>query len=182
MTDKPSSHIVPVITIIVWLVTMLLGFWWFEYRYWQSFMGSNVTFNGALLKSLYKKINADNNYLPEVTVVHFTDKDCPCSSYSREHIKNLQPVLEGSQQYVFTPKDSIMTGISIPAIPSVAVWDKQGTLAYFGPYSSGAVCGLGDDFVTRVLNELKKKINPQWINMLGIGCYCPWANVEKESA
>jgi len=179
MAETTNKLYLPVIAIIIWLATMAFGFWWFEYRYWQTFMGSNITFDGVVLESLYDKIKADDNDESKVAVIHFTDSSCPCSRYSREHISNLQPVLVSSQQYEVSPQDKLVIGISIPATPSVAVWDEQGKLAYFGPYSSGAVCGRGTDFVTRVISELKQKNNPEWINMVGVGCYCPWQALEE---
>lgn len=42
----------------------------------------------------------------------------------------------------------------LPASPAVAIWDRQGHLAYFGPYSEGAVCNASNSFVEPILKAL----------------------------
>mgnify|MGYP005991232145 FL=1 len=165
----------PGVCVALWLLCMVFAFWWFEYRHWQTFNEQNVIFNGAELSLLQQRLIQKNQ--PQnmgLQVVHFTDDACQCSRYSQSHIKRLQPVFESVTQITLSPKHPSMQGISIPASPSVAIWDEHGELAYFGPYSSGAICGEGNDFVKPVINQLKQQSNPRWVNMIGIGCYCPW--------
>ena len=154
----------------VWLALVASGFWWFEYRHWHNFHSMAITFEGKDIHSLYQQKGTKG----EITVMHFVDQVCPCNVYSSAHIQRLQPHLAHATQITITPS----TTNAIPATPSVAVWDKDGTLAYYGPYSSGAICGEGKDFVSRVLIELEEKRNPKWINTVGIGCYCPWQKNE----
>ena len=186
MNQQLKSNHLPILMICIWLLGMVFSFWWFEYRYWQLFADAKVTFDGQVLEELIDRMNVDGQDQAKVTVVHFTDASCPCVSYSRSHIQKLQPALLNSRQITVSPTDKLMSAVAIPATPSVAVWDESGTLAYFGPYSSGALCGQGTDFVTRVMSELNQRRNPEWINMLGIGCYCPWQkeknNVESLDA
>jgi hypothetical protein len=171
-----KNTIIPSIAIIGWFALMFLSFWWFEYRHWQSFADTNVIFNGHILEKLFERM--PNKLSGKVTVVHFTDEKCACSSYSFSHIEDLKSALSEAEHFTMSSLNSLTKGIFIPATPSVAVWDKQGQLAYFGPYSSGIVCGEGEDFVSRVMDQLNQKKNPKWINMVGIGCYCPWSKVE----
>jgi len=156
--------------IITWLCAMVFAFWWFEYRHWQLFDAKNVLFNGQQLSLLQQRLTPS----PITTVVHFSDDTCPCSRYSEPHIQKLQPLLKKARQITLGPKDALMKNVFIPATPSVAVWDAQGELAYFGPYSSGMMCGSGQDFVSRVMDSLANTKNPKWINTAAVGCYCPW--------
>ena len=158
-TSKSIWWVIP-----LWLVAVITCFWWFEYRHWQNFQELSITFDGQQLEGLYSKVEVTN----QITVMHFVDKECPCYTYSEAHVQRLQASLIHTKQITVT--DPEMT--SVPATPSVAVWDQNGELAYFGPYSSGAVCGKGKDFVSRVLAELNSNSNPRWINTLGVGCYC----------
>ena len=62
----------------------------------------------------------------------------------------------------------------LPASPAVAVWDSLGRLAYFGPYSEGAVCTSANSFVEPVLDALlagRPVLAPQ---TLASGCFCAW--------
>ena len=169
----------PTLAVILWLLLMVFSFWWFEYRHWQSFNEQNIIFNGSELSLLKQRLINENGQ--NLTVAHFTDESCQCSQYSRSHIKKLQPVFKGVQQVTLSPTHKDMQNIHIPATPAVAIWDEQGELAYFGPYSSGAICGQGNNFVEPVLKQLKQQNNPRWINMVGIGCYCPWKQGENNA-
>lgn len=160
-----------------WLALVALAFWWFEYRYWQHFAPATATFSGVQISQLYSRIGMQG----KITVVHFSNKNCPCNTYSRDHVQRLQPQLSVSHQVTLNPSDNALLNISIPASPATAIWDSHGQLAYFGPYSSGAVCGSGLDFVSRTLDAISKNKNPQWVNMVGIGCYCTWKNTEVQN-
>ena len=157
-----------------WLVLTVLAFWWFEYRYWRFFAPITATFSGEQVNQLYARVGV----LGKVTVVHFANNDCVCNTYSKSHVSRLQARLSASHQVTLAPLDDALLNVAIPASPSTAIWDESGQLAYFGPYSSGAVCGEGQDFVSRVLDAISVKQNPQWVNMVGLGCYCPWKNKE----
>lgn len=158
----------------MWLSLTVLAFWWFEYRYWRNFAPVSATFSGEEVSQLYARVGAPG----KVTIVHFSNEQCPCNAYSRGHIKQLQTRLSVSHQVTLSPLDDVLKGVSIPASPATAIWDEKGQLAYFGPYSSGAVCGEGQDFVSRVLDAISVNTNPQWVNMVGLGCYCRWQNNE----
>lgn len=158
-TTKSVWWVIP-----AWLLIVVYCFWWFEYRHWQSFQSLAVTFNGEDIHHLRSHVEASGNY----TVMHFVDATCPCHDASLRHIQRLQEQVLDTQHVSIT----IHLASGIPATPSVAIWDEAGELAYFGPYSSGAICGEGTDFVTRVLVELRQKRNPRWINSIGVGCYC----------
>lgn len=157
--------------LLLWLVSVVFAFWWFEYRYWQTFSPQTVVFESSSLHELYGRLNTQSG---EPLVVHFSQPDCPCHRYQLTHIDNLQNNMAGFQQVEIAMNDPIATTVEIPASPAVAIWNQRGEIAYFGPYSSGALCGRGTDFVTRVMNEIRADRNPQWINTLGIGCYCDW--------
>lgn len=64
---------------------------------------------------------------------------------------------------------------SLPASPAVAIWDRQGRLAYFGPYSEGAVCNSSNSFIEPILKALLEDRNVSASNTVAVGCYCAWA-------
>lgn len=169
----------PWLICLAWFATVCGGFWWFEYRHWQSFNPVGVTFNGQHLGVLYQHLQQRRDGQNQITIAHFADQKCACNRYSKQHRKTLQPILRHSQQHLVNPTMVKQMGISVPASPAVAIWDKTGKLAYFGPYSSGMICGQGEDFVSRVVKRLDNNQNPEWINMLGLGCYCPWQFIKK---
>lgn len=62
----------------------------------------------------------------------------------------------------------------LPASPAVAIWDRDGNLAYVGPYSEGAVCTSANSFIEPVIEALLAGRPLQSTGTLAVGCYCPW--------
>ena len=60
----------------------------------------------------------------------------------------------------------------VVATPAVAVIEADGSVAYFGPYSAGAVCGEGEDLLKTVVKQLQENQNFAWFNLLSYGCFC----------
>jgi len=162
----------PAILVIGWLLFSAFAFWWYDYRYWQSYPDHLVQFESKAIEKLYPILNTSNS--EKTLVVHFADDDCPCEAYRVAHVEDIQPVLSQSQQVTIKRSDAETLGLNLAASPSVAIWNEAGELAYFGPYSSGMTCGTGFDFVSMVFSKLNDKVNPQWINTQGFGCFCSW--------
>ncbi|MGH8441085.1 MAG: DUF6436 domain-containing protein, partial [Pseudomonas sp.] len=62
----------------------------------------------------------------------------------------------------------------LPASPGVAIWDRQGKLAYFGPYSEGATCNSSNSFIEPILLALSQGRAVSATHTMAVGCYCPW--------
>lgn len=135
-------------------------------------------------------------------VVHFWDPTCPCSRFNEQHVKQLmaeyrkrgirfivvartesftdKKALQQKARAVFGEVDVVWSqdlGLnqSIPSSPAAIILDSQQQLAYFGPYSEGAVCSAGSGrFVERILDNVLIGKNPQYINTLAYGCFCDW--------
>jgi hypothetical protein len=56
----------------------------------------------------------------------------------------------------------------------VAIWDRNGTLAYFGPYSEGLTCNSSNSFIEPILQALHEGRAVSATHTLAVGCYCPW--------
>lgn len=61
----------------------------------------------------------------------------------------------------------------LPASPAVAIWDQQGQLAYFGPYSEGATCTSNNSFIEPILKPQRRPPG-QRQQYLAVGCFCDW--------
>jgi len=62
----------------------------------------------------------------------------------------------------------------IPATPAVAIWDRSGKLAYFGPYSEGLTCNASNSFIEPILKALAAGRAVNATHTLAVGCYCSW--------
>ena len=130
-----------------------------------------------------------------IRFVHFWDPDCPCHLETNAHLNYLiglykynkevvfysvrKPGTTGELEALLKGKLNELPGIpgmeTLPASPAVAIFDRDGKLAYAGPYSEGLVCNSANSFVEPVLNALtdgKPVVAP---NSMAVGCYCDWS-------
>ena len=172
---------------LVWLGGMLLAYRWFETRYLRTFDERAAIFSGAELR------------LPDelagpgaIRLVHFWDPACPCNVGNQQHLAELieRYVPQGVQFHVvqkpgsqgrlpaelaaLRPIDTLPGSTDLPASPAVAIWDRQGELAYFGPYSEGLVCNSSNSFIEPILEALAAGRKVDASNTLAVGCFCEW--------
>ena len=186
----------PVPTLKTWLAWLLVltcavGVWaayhWFEGRYIRAFNDQTVLFAGDVLA-----LPADLSGPGPIRVVHFWDPACPCNVGNQQHLSELLAtyVPQGVEFYaVQKPGSQGQLPASLGAIkpltalpgaerlsvsPAVAIWDRSGQLAYFGPYSEGATCNASNSFIEPVLQALTQGRSVNATHTLAVGCYCPW--------
>lgn len=125
------------------------------------------------------------------TIVHFIDPGCACNRFSLPHIADIERTYPDVLfQRVYSDnrkKKDLQIDIpqslveSVPASPAVMIFDQQGKVAYFGPYTDDVFCGEGNDFVEKMLKILGMGYNPEWVNLFGFGCFCPWRSNTLEA-
>jgi hypothetical protein len=152
----------------LWIALVLSVFW----QYQLKFQNQWFTFAGADLAGQQVRL------IPgKMSVVHFVDPDCPCSRFSAPHIETLEANADRSRVAFAAVNRRHASGMAllqadqVPASPAVAVWDTEGELVYFGPYSTGALCGQGEDILARVIANVHVG---NWQNQEAVGCLCPW--------
>lgn len=163
-----SSSMAARTVLVVWLVAVAIAFWWFQFRYLGNYRDFYVSFTGESL----------SQPLPEhlrgaIRIAHILDPNCPCARFSHQHITDMEEAYAGKVNFSRWQDlpSNFVKNVEIPASPAVAVWDSRGDLAYFGPYSGGAFCGEGEDFVDSVINMIRQNENPRWINHDALGYF-----------
>lgn len=173
--------------LLLWGAAMLAAFQWYEARFIRSFSEQTALFYGERLR-----LPAELAGPGPIRLVHFWDPACPCNVGNQQHLAELLehygplgvsfyavqkpgsqgqlpatlstlralPGLEGSEQ--------------IPASPAVAIWDRDGQLAYFGPYSEGLTCTSSNSFIEPILEALATNRPVSASNTLAVGCFCQW--------
>ncbi|OYQ15713.1 thiol-disulfide isomerase [Pseudomonas mandelii] len=165
---------------------------WFQGRYLRAFSSHTAVFSGDPLR------------LPDelagpgpIRLVHFWDPACPCNVGNQQHLGELieQYVPQGVEFYAVQKPGShgqlpntlsrlktitVLPGSEqIPASPAVAIWDRSGKLAYFGPYSEGLTCNSNNSFIEPILQALSEGRTVGATHTLAVGCYCPWPEEVK---
>lgn len=171
---------------VLWIMTMVWAFWWYQGRYMRPFDASPTLFSGEHLR-----LPGGLSGPGPVRLVHFWDPGCPCNVGNQQHLAELMNRYAGQVQFyalqragsrgqlpaplgALTPLSGLAGADQLPASPAVAVWDTLGRLAYFGPYSEGAVCTSANSFVEPVLDALlagRPVLAPE---TLASGCFCDW--------
>ena len=173
---------------VVWLGAMLSAFWWYESRYIRPFAETTALFSGDPLQ-LPPQLAGPG----PIRVVHFWDPACPCNVGNQQHLAELlarfsaqgvafyavqKPGTRGQLPDTLSglqPLTAFPGAEHLPASPAVGIWDKNGNLAYFGPYSEGATCTSSNSFIEPILEALAQGRSVNATHTLAVGCFCQWA-------
>ena len=133
-----------------------------------------------------------------IRILHFWDPDCGCEPANRVHLEALlrqfgqhrldvhvipAPGAQRPEDFragVLTrarwPEDHDHAPLpAVQASPAAAVYDRDGTLRYYGPYSIGGSCSPdGSGLVESVLAALEDGEQPEPRRLSVVGCYCDW--------
>ena len=172
---------------VAWILAMLVAYWWFQVRYIRPFSEQTALFSGETLR------------LPDelagpgpIRLVHFWDPACPCNVGNQQHLAELLQRFgpQGVEFYAvqkpgsrgqlpatlqaLRPLASLPGAGELPASPAVAIWGRDGQLAYFGPYSEGASCTSSNSFIEPILEALQASRRVMATHNLAVGCFCTW--------
>jgi len=159
-----------------WLI--LVSFW-----SWQLFFKSDRAFSESL--DVLSDINLQLISPGKTTLVHFVDAQCGCNRFAMPHIRDIEKRYPDYRHVIvdaMKPLPTLFHKFSVDDLvvssPSVALFGEAGQLRYYGPYSSGLVCGQGEDLIARAVNSMRQDKGFHWINLIGFGCYCPWKGLK----
>jgi hypothetical protein len=80
-----------------------------------------------------------------------------------------------------TPLNSLPGAEHITSTPAVAIWDREGRLAYFGPYSEGLTCNASNSFIEPILLALLDSRSVSATHNMAVGCYCSWSEGQSST-
>jgi hypothetical protein len=173
------------------MAAVAVAIWqYFGFSEQASFAEQAIVFDDTQLKLPAELAGATGR----IRVVHFWDPACTvCNRETGAHLSYLttmyrragidfyavrRPGTEGElPDYLQGRLKELPTiqGVEqIPASPAVAIWDRDGHLAYAGPYSIGMVCNSANSFVEPILDKLVHGQTVRPRGLLAVGCYCRW--------
>ena len=175
--------------IAVWAAAMFAAYNWYEARYLRSF---SETAQAALFYGEQLRLPDELAGPGPIRLVHFWDPACPCNVGNQQHLAELiarfapqgvrfyalqKPGSQGQLPATLSAMQALPElrgSAQIPASPAVAIWDGNGQLAYFGPYSEGATCTSSNSFIEPILEALSAGRPVNASNTLAVGCFCAW--------
>lgn len=180
------KRILTFLFLLAWLAALLCALWWYQSRYFRAFDPDDTWLAGQQLQ------------LPEylagegpIRLLHFWEPACPCNAGNQQHLAKIMHEFAADVQFYHVQKAGTkgqlakplraMQAIAeipgsqqLPASPAVAIFDRQGRLAYFGPYSEGAICTSSNSFVEPILDALRQGRAVAANSTLANGCFCDW--------
>jgi len=198
MNVKPRRTMLYALIALLCAVSLWLTYQWFEGRYVRAFSDQTALFAGDAL-SLPAELAGPG----PIRLVHFWDPACPCNVGNQQHLAELMERFSGddanglpsvkfySVQKPGTqgqlpmslnrmkPLSSVPGAEFITSSPAVAIFDRQGQLAYFGPYSEGLTCNSSNSFIEPILLALIDNRSVSATHSMAVGCYCPWSAGSK---
>lgn len=176
-----TKRILVIAAILLWIGSLAAALWWYNDRYIRT-----EFFDGTQLQ-LPDELAASG----KIRLIHFWEPGCPCNMGNQSHLADLGRDYADSTEFyhvlkpgskghlpktlsALQPLSLLPDQHSLPASPAVAIFDHFGNLAYFGPYSEGAVCNSSNSFVEPVLDALIQGRSVRATSNLAAGCFCPW--------
>lgn len=187
MTRSNRKTLIASLLIILWGLSMLVAYWWYEARYLRSFSEQTELFYGEQMR-----LPAELAGPGPIRLIHFWDAACPCNIGTQQHLTELIKLFgpQGVSFYAVQAPGSrgqlpdvlnalktlpaLSGNYKIPASPAVAIWDRTGQLAYFGPYSEGATCTSSSSIIEPILDALSAGRHVNAISSMAVGCFCDW--------
>jgi hypothetical protein len=182
------GHLPAALLALVCATALGLAYDWFQGRYLRTFSDQAALFAGDALQ-----LPAGLAGPGRIRLVHFWDPACPCNVGNQQHLGELIQRFGGAQGVDFyslqkpgshgrlpdtlnaiKPLATLPGADRISASPAVAIWDREGKLAYFGPYSEGLTCNSSNSFIEPILQALSADRPVDVTHTMAVGCYCPW--------
>lgn len=189
MNASRRSLVITGLITIICAGLLWTGYDWFRGRYLRPFSDQAAFFAGDSL-GLPSELAGPGR----VRLVHFWDPACPCNVGNQQHLAELiehfgglggvdfyavqKPGSHGqlpSTLSAIKPLTSLPGAEHISASPAVAIWDRNGKLAYFGPYSEGLTCNSSNSFIEPILQALTAGRAVDATHTMAVGCYCSWS-------
>jgi hypothetical protein len=177
-----NKHLLSLLILVMWGIICVTSMWYFQFK------NTQVLEKNILLSSDSAFHNIDfSDATNQPLVVHFVDTDCVCHRDSSKHIRDIESRYQHQAKFMQINPHSDQNSLPfrletsiVRATPAVAIWNAKGEFQYFGPYSSGVICGKGIDFVDLVMSQLSNNTMTPWFNSLGTGCFCSVKSPQME--
>lgn len=194
------NKVIPWLALFGWLAGVVCVFGYFELKDQRSFESTRTALFDASERAtsaetwlrIHDREAATAASAVKATVVHVYNADCPCNRFTNPHLAEIVAryrsdgvrFVAASAQSATTKASAAAGGLKpigaaiedeltwIDATPAALVYDGNGKLIYFGPYSDAAACGSSSGLVERVLDRALRGESQRPQKFYGGGCFC----------
>jgi len=189
------------IVLIAWLASSAAAFWYFELGEWRPFAAESIqpfaSADAALAEQWFRSNVAPGSASGapvRITLIHLYNPQCRCNRFTEPHLQRLKeryqsrgvrflaaaaphsPAIARAplDMPLIRSKDGMLAAAGVDTAPAALIFDNDGRLLYYGPYSDSAWCGSAGTLVDTVLDRALSGAK----TMTGIsatrGCFCEW--------
>lgn len=156
-----------------WLISVFIsGYYFISIRLVEFDPDRHLpTDDTQLVQATAQAMRVDVNALSN-SIVHFSQPNCSCTSYSQAHISSLNDTAKQNGFTIIQKTIDAATGQIIPSTPAIMIIGNNAELVYFGPYSTGLACSATNSIVDITLQNYQQGFASHLINNEALGCYC----------
>jgi hypothetical protein len=189
------------IVLIAWLTSSAVAFWYFELSDWRPFAAAGMrTFasaDAALVEQWFRSnigLGSATGDPVKLTFIHLYNPQCSCNRFTEPHLRRLKERYQSrgvrflaapapnSPTTVRAPldlpligsKDGMLAAAGINTAPAALIFDNDGRLVYYGPYSDSAWCGSAGALVDGALERALSGTKAMTGASASRGCFCGW--------
>jgi hypothetical protein len=161
---------------VAWLFSAGAALGYFSFKDQRAFETSQVTLFDVQQRSKAAEKWFHDGFTQTytgstLTVVNLTRPQCRCNRFTAKHLAKIKERFgPANVRFIETEPPAALDWLD--ATPAALIFDANGSLVYFGPYSSSAWCGTNGGLVEPALmSSLQGKHQaPQPI--YAAGCFC----------
>jgi len=172
----------PWIVVSAWLSGMAIAFWYFEFQPQRSFAAPGFAVAGnpqqreVARRWFQDLVGISPANARAVTVVHVYRDGCDCNRFTDRHLAEIEARFrdDGVRFMRISSGEAAADGMPgwVDSLPAAFVFDADGALLYFGPYSDAAWCGRSGALVEGVIERALQGVPPLPPATTRWGCFC----------
>lgn len=164
--------------LLLWLSLCLGGLIYFAMQQLRLFDPDNALQLSMMSTDFERRIEAhfkDKLGQLQNTGVHIQAEGCPCNLANNKHVARLDKQFDqlSFKTVKLSEEQADLPPHFLPSTPALILFNGEGKLRYFGPYSSGYFCNSANSLVDSILDKVAKNVQrTPFIVSDSMGCYC----------
>lgn len=201
--NRPLPTWLTISLLSLFIIITALSLWWFQQANIKAFIDredDSRFFQTHIIDEILQPYlkNSAPAINKQQTLLHFWRPDCLCNRVSQRHLDIILNTFKKDELKVIVIAHPLSTDKEIsdltrlnkgrieviraepelsilPSSPSLAIYNSENKLTYFGAYGFGAFCTVREDnFLSSLIKKNQLGEKTSFSNVIGDGCFCSW--------
>lgn len=167
-----------ILLLVSWICLCLAALTYFALQQLRHFDPDNSLHISAMSTEFERQVEAHFKAKlgnVESTGIHIQAENCRCNFANNRHVDRLDKQLNqlSFRSVKLTTEQADLPTQILPSAPAILIFNSEGKLSYFGPYSSGYFCNSANSLVDKLLARIATNLQQTpFIVSDSEGCYC----------